>query len=216
MALICTAAPTPGWPGAWLRDKDTGFLSVASTFRDTASGLAVETDLYAEYGAWPKVTLGAAVNEVQGQTGHVLAFARFPIRTRSDKAKWAVEIGLGAWHQGPEWQPMGKLTLSYGRGLSWGKTAQGWLSIDASAEHRQGKPEPTFALNTTLGQSLGGKVRPMVKLGAEHISGQPLGWSASANLLIDGPKRMTWVVGVERKRSGEPTTALSLGFWRNF
>lgn len=214
--IVWSGLATPALSGAWLRDKGTGFYSISTTFRDTPSGLAVETDGYIEYGAWPRVTLGATLNETQGSTGHILGFLRLPIRTGAERAKWAAEIGLGAWHIGPDWRPMGKLTLSYGRGLSWGKQAQGWFSVDASVEHRQGKPDPTWALQTTLGQSFGGKVRPMVKLGLEHIDGSPLGWSASAHILIDGPKRLTWVAGIERKRAGDTTTALSLGLWKNF
>lgn len=206
----------PAWCGAWLRDKDTSFYSISTTFRDTPSGLAAETDGYIEYGAWPRLTLGATLNETQGNSGHILGFVRLPVRPGATRAKWAAEIGLGAWHSGPDWRPMGKLTLSYGRGLSWGERAQGWLGVDASVEHRQGQPEPTWALQATLGQSFGGKVRPMAKLGLEHIGGRPLGWSASAHMLIDGPERLTWVVGVERKRAGATSTALSLGLWKDF
>lgn len=216
MGLICALVAQPAWPGAWLRDKDSGFLSVVTNIRNDPAGVALETDIYAEYGAWKNVTLGVAINEIQGLRGHVLGFARFPIATRSDSAKWAVEAGIGAWHMGPVWQPMGKLTLAYGRGFSWGEAAHGWLSVEASLEHRQGKPDPTWALNATLGQSAGRRVRPMIKLGTEYIAGQPLNWSASGHLLIDGPKDTTWVLGIERKRAGTSSTALSLGIWRNF
>ncbi len=215
-ALLWGITALPAWPGAWLGDKDTGCLSLSTSFRNTDTGLAVETDGYVEYGAWSRVTLGAAVNETQGRSGHVLAFVRLPINVKSQTTKWAAEIGLGAWHLGPDWKGMGKLTLSYGRGLSWGDNAGGWLSVDASVEQRQGHASPTWALNSTIGQSSGRKLRPMVKLGAEYIEGKTLGWSASGHLLIDGPKEITWVVGLERKRSGASTTALSLGLWRNF
>lgn len=202
-------------PGAWLREEGAWFLSATATLRQTETGRRTETEAYLEYGLRPRLTLGGNLYGVQGQSGHALAFLRLPILPLESETKLAFELGAGAHYTGPEWSPMWKAGVSFGRGF---KLAQsyGWLNVEASYEDRLGDPSPLYKVETTIGQSTGGPLRPMMKFTASQIVGQDLTWKASANLLIDGQGATTWIVGVEREEADRPGTALSLGLWRSF
>ena len=213
--FFCLAAPGPGLAGAWLRGEGETFLSVTGTLRETASDIGLETDIYLEHGLGPRLTAGLVFNDNGVDSGHALAFLRLPLGPMEGASRFSLELGLGAHHFFDAWRPMQKVTLAYGRGLSW-EGGSGWLSLDAAVEHRQGLPDPDYKLDLTLGQSGGAKLRPMLKLGTTYAPGLPLGWTASAHMLIDGPKDVTWSLGVERKRAGQLSTALVVGVWRRF
>lgn len=207
--------PTHAMAGAWLRADGETFLSVETALRHGGNGPDAETDFYLDYGLGANVSIGLSAFQSGARSGHVTGFVRLPVGPRTGKARMAVQFDLGAHNRQAAWRPMYKLTFAYGRPFKWG-AGYGWMNVEAAIERRIGLSDPYLKLEATVGQSTGRKLRPMVKIGATHIAGQPLIWTASANLLIDGPKDITWVVGIERKRAGTSGTALRLGLWRRF
>ena len=213
-------APTPATAGAWLREKGTGFVSVQTNLRRDALGTALETDSYGDYGLTPNLSLGFSFFSSGHQAGNAAVFLRFPLGDPGGENKWSLETGIGAWWAPEMVNGLAKLTISYGRNLAWGET-NGWLSVENTLEKRLGISPVIWKLDATIGQSTGrgGRapaIRPMIKLNTTKISGQPLIWSVSANMLIDGKNGMTWLVGIERKQLREPSYALTAGLWRRF
>ena len=213
-------APTPATAGAWLREKGTGFVSVQTNLRRDVLGTALETDSYGDYGLTPNLSLGFSIFSSGRQAGNAAVFLRFPLGDPGGENKWSLETGIGAWWAPEVVNGLAKLTISYGRNLAWGE-ANGWLSVENTLEKRLGISPVIWKLDATIGQTTGRgarapAIRPMVKLNTTKISGQPLIWSVSANMLIDGKNGMTWLVGIERKQLREPSYALTAGLWRRF
>lgn len=210
--IIC---PALALAGAWMREDGTFFVSVETALRHSDSTLVNETEFYLDYGVTPFLSIGATAMQVAGQNGHATLFLRFPVRPGRMDAKMAVQFDLGAYFERLEWSPMYKATLAYGRGFNL-KRGHGWLNLEAAMERRTGLAHPFFKLDTTIGQSSGRRFRPMAKLGLTRIDGQPLIWVVSGHVLVDGPKRTTWSLGIERKHAGQSSVALRIGLWNRF
>lgn len=218
-ALLCWPMAWPAFAGAWLRDTGTKFFSNGVTLRKSGGFLRPEYSFYGEFGISPYLTLGLDFNESQGplgrQSGHALMFARFPIAHSWQNTNVVIELGLGGNHYQGKWDAMVKSTLSVGRGFSsrWGN---GWINVDTSLEMRRPTSKPAFKLDATIGLSEGMRFRPMLQIETTYIAGKPLIWSVIPSVMVDGLNNQTWVVGIERKTSGQSTLGIRFGLWRKF
>ena len=201
--------------GAWMRETGEVFLSVETRLRHRGAETVGELDIYSDYGLSPRLSLGVSVLEIGGVAGHAYGFARTPLPAGAINGELAAEFGLGAYHADGDWRGLGRLALAYGRGLTLGNN-RGWFGVEAATEYRLGLNAPIYKLDAVAGQSSGGRVRPMAKLGLTHVDGIPLIWTASGHMLIDGPREFIWNIGLERKDDGVASTALSFGVWRRF
>lgn len=201
--------------GAWVRDVKTGFLSVTTTLRQSDGILQSENSLYAEYGLWPRLTVGVDMNEVPGLAGHAMVFARLPLGAPERRLKIAVELGLGGNQVGGQWDSMVKTMLSAGRGFTsgWG---DGWFNVDIAAEVRRPGSTPAFKLDATIGLSSGRRIRPLLQFESSYMSGLALNWSIIPGVLITGKNDTTWQIGLERKTARRSGIGLRFGLWRNF
>jgi len=213
--IFCVNAAQPARAGAWLREKGAGFLSLTTTLRNIDGAWQIENGFYLEYGFAPRLTLGVDYNDIPGLAGHALVFARLPFGPPERRTKIALELGVGGHQWQGQWGKMLKSTLSVGRGFSssWG---DGWVNIDAAVELRDLFPEPAFKLDAAIGLSAGRRVRPILQIESNYISGSPLIWSVTPGVLIDGAKNTTWQIGVERKTASQSSLGLKIGLWRQF
>jgi len=213
--FFCMIAAQSAHAGAWLRDPDSGFLSVSATMRHLGDFWQSENGLYGEYGLAPRLTLGVDINEKPGIAGHVLLFARVPVGPADRRTKVAVELGLGAHHWQGQWGAMIKPGVSVGRGFTnrWG---DGWFNVDAALEFRHPNPDPAFKLDAALGLFSGRRIRPLLQFESTYVQGKPLAWTASPWVLIDGRNDTTWLIGLERKTAGQTSLGLRIGHWRSF
>ncbi len=216
LLIALSGAPAPAAAGAWLRDAGDGFFSVTTILRQGDPDARLETSLYGEYGLSPRLTIGADINDRPGVTGHALLFARLPLSRPGARNRLAAELALGGHHRRGAWDPMYRLTLSYGRGLPRRRGRTGWLAVDAGYERRLGTARPIYKLDATLGVSAPGRIRPILQLETAHIPGQPLIWAVAPGLLIDTRRGGTWLIGLERKSAGRDTLGVKFGLWQPF
>jgi len=212
---ICMTAACPAAAGAWLREKGHGFTSASVTLYRFQGAYDYKTTAYAEWGMAERLTLGIDINEQPGLAGHALIFARYPLWDLGTKGRFAAELGLGAHHWLGDWAPMGKLTLSYGKGLEtrWGN---GWLAVDTGWERRSGTKTNIFKLDMTAGLSTARRIDPMLQVETAYVPGHPLFWTITPSLLIEGSKRRTWVLGLERKSDLPGSLNIKFSLWREF
>ena len=130
--------------GAWLRDHQSGFLSLS--FGATQTDQTTNA-LYLEYGLTQQTTLGVDVSafsigsDVRNAFG--IVFMRRALGDRKRPSKWAYEIGIGALWDQDRTLPAVKTSLSWGRGFQLGDRS-GRISVDAGYVH-----EPTLQNHTT-------------------------------------------------------------------
>ncbi|AVO37603.1 hypothetical protein [Pukyongiella litopenaei] len=221
LTLACLAPAGRADAGAWLQEQGKTFLSLGGSAFGNRYVLEQEYRLYAEYGAWPRLTLGLDVNEKPQLVGHALAFARLPLPSPWEQTKLAAEIGAGVHHleyylgETPEFHPMYKATLALGRGfeIPWGG---GWFAFDLAAERRAGLSDPVFKLDATLGMSSGPRFKPLVRLETYQTRGQPVEWTLRPALMFDWYPGLTFVLGLEAKSVTPEAVGLSLDLWRRF
>lgn len=213
--LICLTIAHAAAAGAWLQDKDQAFIAASSTLRKNDVGFHFESKLYVEYGLSDRITIGLDANENTGTAGHALLFARLPLGDPTRRTRFAVELGVGGHHRNGDWSGMYKAALAAGRGFEhrWG---DGWMGLDAAVERRLGAPNLIYKLDAVIGLSSGRRFRPMLKLETAKTKGNALAWTLGPSLMIDGKKKSTWVIGLERKSAGQISTGFKLGFWRRF
>lgn len=214
--LCCLLGVSTAHAGGWMRETKKAFVLNASTLRKSQGSIQSNTVLYAEYGLSPRLTIGATLDDTSGTTGHLLAFVRFPLSKPGTGHHTSLELGAGRHYRNGDWFKMFKTTLAYGRGFErrWG---QGWVNFEASVERRFADPDLIYKFDTIVGQSSGARLRPMFKLGATHISGQPLALTVSSHLMFDTRKKKSiWVLGVERKTGAVSSTGIGFEIWRTF
>lgn len=211
VCLICLAGAPPAGAGAWLERKGETQLIVTGTYRWNRAGIAQEGGLYATHGFRDRLTLGFDAFTSLGGSGHALVFARLPLGSQDSPRRTALEIALGGHRQSADWAPMLRLSLAHGRG-----SAKGWFDLAASLEHRAGQPDLAWKLDASLGRSGPARLRPMLQAGIGRTADGVTEWRASAHVLIAARDRQTVVLGLERKRSGTATTAITLALWHRF
>ena len=212
---ICIALSGSAAAGAWLREKGRGFLSLSATGYRIDGQVELEKALYAEWGAFDRLTMGLDINDKAGITGHALVFARHPIRDFGAYGRLAAEFGLGGHHWQNDWSAMYKATLSYGKEIKtgWG---HGWIALDAAYERRMGSPEPAYKLDFTAGLSSERLFDPLLQIETTRIPGGPLYWTVRPSVMITGKENVTWLIGLERKSAIPGTIGLRFSLWRNF
>lgn len=213
--LFCLIAAQPVWAGAWLREKGTGFMSISSTIRALVPETDYEISLYADYGLTSRLNLGLDVNEMPGIGGHALLFLRLPVPAPGPRSKLAIEMGIGAHHRRNTWQPMYRMSLSWGYGFT-SRLGPGWLAVESAIEHRGGHAQPLFKLDATLGLSSPDHIRPMLQLETAVAQYLPLQWTLTPSLMIPGKGNSTWVIGIQRRSFGAIRTGLKVALWRRF
>lgn len=213
--LFCALGAPPAQAGAWLREHKSVFVAVGSTVRGSLEvPLESENSVYAEYGAWPRLTFGIDYNEIRGKAGHALLFVRVPIGPTDRRTRFATDVSVGRHHQQGVWSPMYKLAFAVGRGFDsrWGS---GWMAAETAYEVRTAQPDPAIKLDAVIGLSSGPRVRPLLKLETLYLPDKPVGWSVTPGIMFDVGKS-TWVIGVERRSSLKKTYGLTFGLWRSF
>lgn len=217
LALLCAAGMSSAADaGAWLRQPGRGFASATGTLRQGDPDARQEVSLYTEYGLTPRLTLGADINERPGISGHAMVFARLPLSRPGARNKFAIETALGGHHWRGDWDPMYRLTLSYGHGFVTRRGISGWLALDAAYERRLGFSDPIWKLDATLGRSAPGRIRPILQIETSFIRGQDPIWAIAPGLMIDTRRSAAWVVGLERKSAGRDTVGLKIALWHWF
>lgn len=212
---LCAVAG-PALAGAWLQEKGGMFTSASATFRNTAAQGLDESGFYAEYGATDRLTLGLDFNQSPGIASHALIFARIPLGPADSRHRFSAQLGVGAHSFWGEWWPMYKLTLSYGRNLDFGHR-RAWLAIDWGMEHRTGLGQPFYKLDATLGQTSGGRIRPILQVETAYIPGYRPFWSVTPGVMIDGwTENQVWLLGVESRMTIQHSFGVKLAVWHRF
>ncbi|MFW8636544.1 hypothetical protein [Cribrihabitans pelagius] len=212
--------------GAWLEGAGKGFAAASATWRpDSADGNGsggYELSYYAAYGLRPRLTLGLDLNQSGRLSGHALLFARLPLRGQG-RHRIALEAALGGSHQTGDWQPMQRLTLSYGHGFSTARRS-GWLALDAAFELRQGGMQEIWKLDGTLGFNRPGAAAPMLQLEASKPEGQRMSAALTPVLRLPLPQQRELILGLEYRLRADRAPAsgarhslgLELGVWQKF
>lgn len=224
LTLVAVLPPVPGArAGAWLEGEGKGFASASAAWRQDEEGNgSYELSYYAAYGLRPKLTLGLDLNQNARVSGHALLFARLPLRA-AGRHRIAVEAALGGSHQTGLWQPMQKLTLSYGQGFSTARHS-GWLALDAAYELRQGGAQRIWKLDGTLGLNRPGAAAPMLQLEAARPEDAQASFGVTPALRLPLPQARELILALEyRLRPGSPAASgrrhslgLELGLWQKF
>lgn len=217
IVLLALLAAPAARAGAWMRDQGAGFLALSATLGQDGGGLRHDTGLYAEYGAWPRLTLGIDANTRSDLATHVLGFARVPLSGPGRRMRLALDLGVGAHLDsgGGDWKPMARATLSLGRSFA-SILGDGWFGVDAAYERRFGQPTAAIRLDTTIGLSSGPRFRPLIQMETYHVSDGRTDWAASASVMIDGRRGRTWVVGFRHESADGGRIALRAALWRSF
>lgn len=213
--FLWTSISGPSWAGAWLREHETLFIAASSTFRFEDTQVVNENAIYAEYGAWPKATLGFDYNQRIYYAGHALAFVRFPVGPKDTTTKYAVEVGFGGHHWQGDWSPMAKLALSMGRPIKT-RRGYGWLAIDTAIERRFGDSDPLYKLDATLGLPNIGRFGPMLQIETAKTRPHPLFWTITPSIRYETKKLGTFVIGYESKHGISSTHGVKFSLWREF
>ncbi|MGR3761893.1 hypothetical protein ACUXV3_17440 [Roseobacteraceae bacterium NS-SX3] len=206
--------------GAWVQERGQGSAAATATVRKGEDGMEQELGFYGDYGLSGRLTLGVDLNARTGiapyvpgtGSGHALLFLRLPLLDRGGH-HIAAETGLGASKSQDRWQPMQRLTLSYGRGFGGGRL-QGWLALDASWERRGSAG--LWKLDGTLGFNRPGRPAPMLQVETTHTSGAPLSYAVTPALRWPLKGRRELITGVEYRRADSRSLGLEIGLWHRF
>lgn len=209
------AAACPAYAGGWMREKGRIFTATGAVLDFDAKRLR-ESSFYAEYGALDWLTLGIDYNLVPGTSSHALLFARVPIGRITDPHRFAAQLGVGGHSILGNWWPMYRLSLHYGRSLSLG-TRQGWLAIDTTLEMYPAFDLPVYKLDATLGQSNGGRIRPIFQLETGAARGFDPVVTLTPGVMIDGwADGQVWHLGLQNRLSPRYGLSLKLALWQSF
>ena len=213
--VLLILSPAPAWPGAWLREKGTAFVSMAVTaFKEDDYGYDYKGSFYAEYGLRENLTLGLDVQEHRDLYGHALAFARLPIAEFDNIGRFAAEIAVGAHHQQMRSWALYKATLSYGKGFQ-SALGNGWVAVDAALEYRT-HDALYRKLDITTGLSSQRLLNPLLQIETAYRSDSPLYWRVRPSVMIQAKQsRTTWIFGLERN-DARKNTGIRLAIWNTF
>lgn len=169
LPLLLTAA-TMAPAGAWLRGEGEAMLSFSheALRPDGGGGTSGYTTFYGEYGGSGRLTLGLDLGKGEAsQDWKALAFARIGRDFGWLPGQVSAELGLGAVGvPGGGAEPVIRPALSWGKGLAtpWGN---GWINLDALAEHRPERARTGVKLELTLGVTPTDRTQVSVQLRAE-------------------------------------------------
>jgi hypothetical protein len=207
VVFLCAFANT-ALAGAWQRTPGEWFAASAVNW-----GLAGSrsTSFYAEYGVFPRLTMGIDGWVSDRGALSVLAFARIPLWRSEGGHRIAVEFAGGTQAGQSHLQS----SLSYGRGLEY-DWMSGWVAIDAKTAINLETGAPSFKLDSTLGVRANDRWTFMMQsLSAYDPEQHPVLKLAPSVLRRIG--RGTHVeLGVVETVLGGQGTALKLGLWLEF
>lgn len=206
----------PVYAGAWLREKGKGFLAYSNL---TARSLDTTYNAYLDFGLRENLTLGATLDVYSPLglpvTGKGLIFMRRSLDWGRADANWAYELGIGARYTGVKFVPVAKTTLSYGRGINWGKRS-GWFAVNTGVEWDLGFAQHVVKIDTTLGLELGERSKGMLQF--YNTFGQ--NWSsvtiAPSYVFQTKKKKNNYVVGLEANSLVPNNVAFKFGVWQSF
>ncbi|WP_254447902.1 hypothetical protein [Ruegeria arenilitoris] len=210
--LLIVMLGTPVWGGAWLREKGSVFSAASVTgFKEADNIFHYKTSLYAEWGAFPKLTIGLDAEEHQYLYGHALIFARFPIADFGSTGRLAGEIGVGVHHRQFQSWALYKTTLSYGKNIKT-KFGNGWVAVDTALEFRTHEAL-IHKLDFTAGLSSKRRLNPLFQIETSYTSNQPIFWSARPSVIYRPRTGKTkWIIGIERN-SYQDSTGFKISLW---
>lgn len=213
--LTCLATH-PAYAGAWLREKGKGFLAYSNL---TASTLDTTFSAYFDYGLSERATIGATLDfntPLYGYpSGKALLFMRRSLGWGGADANWTYELGFGGHHTGLELLPVAKTTLSYGRGITWGKR-NGWLAIDAGIEWDLGHSKHMVKIDSTLGMELGARSKGMLQIFNTYGDTWNSITLSPSYIFQTKKKKKNYVVGFEANSLTPKTVAIKIGVWQTF
>lgn len=198
-----------------MQAEGSGFSALDLRLRDTGR----ELGFFGVYGLERSLSLGLDINDTTGGAAHAQAFARLPLRQRDHGWQLAAELALGANRQSEIWRPMGKVTLSAGRGFAW-RARSGWVSADLARSLRDGGKSRAWKLDATLGLNPRRHVAPMLQMEYFHPDQGDPSLALLPSLRLERPDRRVWLAGLEWRRSlgasPDPRLSLRLGLWQPF
>ena len=206
----------PVYAGAWLREKGKGFLAYSNL---TASTLDTSYSACFDYGLNRKMTIGATLEVLsplnRQLSGQGLVFMRRSLNWSKSNAHWAYELGVGARHTGIEFVPIAKTSLSYGRGVSWGKR-DGWFAVDAGVEWDLGYSKHVVKIDSTLGLEFGERSKGMLQV--FNTFGED--WTnitvSPSYVYKTKKKKINYVFGLENSSLTPDIVAIKIGVWQSF
>lgn len=216
-ALIFLLASAPVVEaGAWLRAKNSGFMSSSVS---TNVERELSTSFYGEYGLSDRFTLGTdisyGVDRTFFQQGSGIVFVRFPIAPTDRSHKWAAHIGLGARYLQGDFLPAAEVGLSWGRGIHW-REKYGWLNVDTSYNAPQSPAENRVKVDATVGLGLTKQFKVMLQMFNTFEGGQMFSQIAPSLLWAPGGGKTTIQLSSEIPVAGGGETAFKVGMWIDF
>jgi hypothetical protein len=216
LILLAVSLATPLRAGPWMQGAGQGFASASATIRQAeADKWRHELNYFGEYGWSDRVTLGVDLNQNDRVSGHALLFARIPLAMRYSAFPVALSVSGGGAHQGGAWKAMYRVTLSAGHSFQT-ERGSGWVSADATYEHRHGADDPTWKLDATIGWNRAGALSPMLQIETSKRSGEPLVYAVIPSLRYEVSEHQAVVAGLEYKEAGQRSLGLRLALWHRF
>jgi hypothetical protein len=225
LALWAATLPLAANAGAWKHPVDTGFASTSFTLRRSDQGLVSEFGYYRDFGLSARFDLGIDLNQQDNQEGHVLVFARLPLRQGGDKTQIAAELALGGNHAQLQWHPMYRLTLSAGRSR---RTLRGtlWGNLDLSFEQRGNTPHPLWKLDGSFGLDSSRRLSPLLQVETSFGQGADFAYAITPSLRIKlsglslaGKHRFEksdLTIGLEYRHAKTQSLGLKIALWQRF
>lgn len=204
--------------GAWLREKGSGFSSVATSstlFRD------ISQTTYVEYGVRDDLTLGAEVafftfaTGVQSGSGRI--FLRRPIGKRDRPSVWSYELGMGADWSVEGVRPNLRAALSWGRGYQL-KHLNGWIAVDGSILLDVYGTNHTVKIDSTIGLNFNKRFAGMVQVFHADLVNSDATSIAPSILVrpIKNKPNIRLQIGGETQLGNAANSAFKISFWREF
>lgn len=237
LALCAAALPLTATAGAWKHPVDGGFAATSFALRRSDQGLVSEFGYYRDFGVSAHFDLGIDLNQ-QGsqlvgqpgrqswrQSGHVLVFARLPLRQGTNKTQISAELALGGNHTNLLWHPMYRVSLSAGRSKAT-KHGNLWGNLDLIYEQRGDAPHPLWKLNGSFGLDSNRRISPLLQIETSFGQDTNLSYSLTPSLRIKlsgfsfaGEQRFEnseLTIGLEYRRANTQSLGLKIALWQRF
>lgn len=229
LALCAATLPLAASAGAWKHPVDTGFSSTSFNLRKTDQGLVNEFGYYRDFGISPRFDLGVDLNHQQSQStrqsGHVMVFARLPLRQGADTSKIAVELALGGNHTNLQWHPMYRFILSIGHSKATNPGTL-WGNLDLVYEQRGDIPHPLWKLNGNFGLNGNRRVSPLLQVETSFGPETDFNYAIIPSLRINLSKlsgagkpileNSDLIFGLEYRHENTQSFGVKIALWHRF
>lgn len=221
-ALLCALCgfalgTGPVQSGAWLRGAGQGFVASAATYRwDASTGAQGRSfSLYAEYGWRADRTIGFDGYHDGAGGSHGMVFMRRALNPSDRRTRIALDLGIGVAAAGSRLAPIGRVTIGIGRGFATAR-GNGWASMDAALEWRQGAPDLIWKLDATIGLRRSEPLLLMLSAESALIGGRFSYALIPTMGYKPGPRAPTLLAGLELRSAHTRSIGLKLSLWRDF